>query len=125
MIELIFATLGLYIIQLLLPNMLAAARGEVAIDYLVGARDGQPELSDLVLRARRAAVNMQESLLLFLPLAVLAAGSGAAANEAAAVWLGLRVAHLLTYLMGLKHVRTLIWMASLVCLALMAAALTA
>ena len=123
MLEIIFATLVLYVVQLLLPPQMAFFRKEVDLGFLVGARDTQPEFSELVSRAKRAAVNLQESLLIFLPLAVLAVVGNVDTAETAAIWLGLRVAYLITYLMGLKHVRTLIWTGSLICLYLMGAAL--
>lgn len=123
MLEIIFVTMVLYVVQLLLPASLAFLRKEVNVDYLVGARDTQPELSPLVNRAKRAVVNLQESLLIFMPLAVLALVGNVNVAETAAVWLGLRLAYLVTYLMGLKHVRTLIWTGTLICFYFMGAAL--
>ena len=123
MLELIFATMVLYVVQLMLPNSLAQMRKDAALSYYLGNRDTDVTVSELPGRAQRAVRNLQESLFLFLPLAVLAVSSGASATEAAAVWFGLRIAYLISYLMGLAYVRTAIWMSSLVCLCLMAAAL--
>lgn len=123
MLEIIFATMVLYFVQLMMPNQLATARKDAALSYFLGNRDTDITVSELPGRAKRALTNLQESLFVFFPLAILALVSGAAANEAAAIWLGLRVAHTISYLMGLAYVRTLIWFASLACLVAMAAAL--
>lgn len=123
MLEIIFATMVLYFVQLMMPNQLATARKDAALSYFLGNRDTDITVSELPGRAKRALTNLQESLIVFFPLAILALVSGAAANEAAAIWLGLRVAHTISYLMGLAYVRTLIWFASLACLVAMAAAL--
>lgn len=123
MLEIIFATMVLYFVQLMMPNQLATARKDAALSYFLGNRDTDITVSELPGRAKRALTNLQESLFVFFPLAILALVSGAEANEAAAIWLGLRVAHTISYLMGLAYVRTLIWFASLACLVAMAAAL--
>lgn len=123
MLDLIFVSLVLYVAHLMLPAILAILRKEATNTYLVGPRDEEASFSNIVKRAKRASGNIQESLLIFLPLAVLATINGAQANEAAAVWIGLRVVYLITYLMGLAYVRTLVWFASLVCLYFMGAAL--
>lgn len=112
MTEIIIATLIVYVVHLMLPTSIAIVRKEVNNDYLVGPRDEEANVSTLVKRARRASNNLQESLLLFLPLAIMAGDSGAA-SEAATIWLGLRIAYLVTYLMGLRYVRTVIWVVSL------------
>jgi uncharacterized MAPEG superfamily protein len=54
---------------------------------------------------------------------LLAISSQAGVAETATIWLGLRVAYLITYAMGLRHVRTIIWTISMVYLYLMGAAL--
>ena len=122
MIEILFATLVVYVIHLVLPTTLAILRKEADVAYLVGPRDEARTAAPIVERARRASRNLQESLLIFLPLAVLAGNNGAAA-EAATIWLGMRLAYTLTYLLGLSYVRTVVWAVSLVYLYLMAAAL--
>ena len=120
MTEIIIATLILYLAQLLLPNMIAVARKELDKSYLFGPRDEAAGTSAVPQRAKRAAINMQESMIVFLPLAALAVATSAPVAEIATVWLGFRLAYLVTYLMGVGYVRTVIWMASVVCLALMA-----
>ena len=122
MIEILFATLVVYVIHLVLPTTLAILRKEADVAYLVGPRDEERAAAPIVERARRASRNLQESLLIFLPLAVLAGNNGAAA-EAATIWLGIRLAYTVTYLLGLSYIRTVVWIASLVYLYVMAAAL--
>lgn len=122
MIEILFATLVIYVIHLVLPTTISVMRGEADIAYLFGPRDETRTDAALVERARRAGRNLQESLLIFLPLAVLAGNNGAAA-EAATIWLGVRIAYTVTYLLGLSYVRTLVWFVSLIYLYMMAAAL--
>lgn len=121
MTDIILATLGIYFIQLVLPTMIGVARRELDIAFLLGPRDEAAKVSAYVERARRAANNMGESLLIFVPLAILTIGNGAAA-EAATIWLGLRVAYTVSYVTGLRHVRTLIWFASIYYLYCMASA---
>ena len=123
MLDIIFITMIFYVLQLVLPTLIAVARKEVDNAFLFGPRDTQPEVSQVVQRARRNANNFLESLLIFMPLAVLATVNDAAAAEAATIWLGLRVAYTISYLMGLSYVRTLIWFASLAALYMMGATL--
>lgn len=122
MIEILFATLAIYAIHLVLPTIIAVVRGEADLAYLFGPRDETRTDSAIVERARRSSRNLQESLLIFLPLAVLAGDNGAAA-EAATIWLGIRLAYTVTYLLGLSYVRTLVWFVSLAYLYQMAQAL--
>lgn len=123
MTEVVLATLAFYLLQLLLPNLIAVARGEIDSASLFGVRDETVEKSTIVRRADRAAVNIQESLLVFLPLAVLAIGTDTSVAETATIWLGLRVAYLFTYLIGVSYIRTFIWLGSVYCLGSMAVAL--
>jgi uncharacterized MAPEG superfamily protein len=122
MTEILFATLLVYVIHLVLPTLIAVVRGEADIAYLFGPRDETRTDTPVIERARRSSRNLQESLLIFLPLAVLAGENGAVA-EAATIWLGVRIAYTLTYLMGLSYIRTAVWFVSLAYLYMMASAL--
>ena len=119
----VLATLAFYLLHLMLPNLIAVARGEIDAASLFGVRDETVEKSIIVRRAGRAAVNIQESMIVFLPLAGLAIASGTSVAETATIWLGLRVAYLITYLMGVSFIRTFIWVGSVYCLGSMAVAL--
>ncbi len=123
MTEVVLATLAFYLLHLMLPNLIAVARGEIDAASLFGVRDETVEKSIIVRRAGRAAVNIQESMIVFLPLAGLAIASGTSVAETATMWLGLRVAYLITYLMGVSFIRTFIWFGSVYCLGSMAVAL--
>jgi uncharacterized MAPEG superfamily protein len=123
MTEVVLATLAFYLLHLMLPNLIAVARGEIDAASLFGVRDETVEKSIIVRRAGRAAVNIQESMIVFLPLAGLAIASGTSVAETATIWLGLRVAYLITYLMGVSFIRTFIWFGSVYCLGSMAVAL--
>ena len=123
MTEVVLATLAFYLLHLMLPNLIAVARGEIDAASLFGVRDETVEKSIIVRRAGRAAVNIQESMIVFLPLAGLAIAGGTSVAETATIWLGLRVAYLITYLMGVSFIRTFIWFGSVYCLGSMAVAL--
>jgi uncharacterized MAPEG superfamily protein len=123
MTDVLLATLAFYLLQLMLPNLIGVARGEIKPAFLFGGRDETVEKSVPVLRAERASANIQESLVVFLPLSVLAIIGDAATAEIATIWLGLRVAYLITYLTGVSYIRTFIWFASVFCLGSMALAL--
>ena len=123
MTEVLIATLAFYLLQLMLPSVMALARGEVDAAFLFSSRDQQGERSPIVRRAQRSCVNMQESLIVFLPLMGIAMVSGTNIAETATIWLGLRIAYLITYLMAVSYVRTFIWLGSVYFLSVMAFAL--
>ena len=120
MIEIILYALALYLLQLMLPSGIGMLNKSVDTAYLVGPRDTAPELSAGLLRLKRAAANMAESLPAFLALAILSIIGGAANAELATYWLALRAIYIVTYWAHINAVRTLVWSASIVCLALMA-----
>ncbi len=123
MLEILIAALVFYLVQLLVPSVLGLIRGETSLAYLASARDETPTRSPVLQRARRAAVNMQESLFIFLPLMLLAISRDVNVAEIATVWLGLRVAYMVLYMMGISHIRTIIWTLSIICLFQLGAAL--
>lgn len=123
MTDIFIASLVIYLIHLALPSGIGFVRKELTNSYLVGPRDESPEVSAVIQRARRASNNIQESMLVFMPLMVLAMAMGTNIAETATIWLGLRIAYLITYLMGVSYIRTLIWFASVYCLGVMAVAL--
>ena len=92
----------------------------------VGNREHATTPSPLAGRAERAAKNMSESLPLFIAL-VAAAHLGGQINDrlilGAHLFFWMRVAYWLVYLIGIPHVRTLIWLASIAGLAIMFTAL--
>jgi len=89
--------------------------------YLVSSRDSDaPDQSILQGRISRAGANLQENMLAFLPLSILSIIQQVDLSHLAMIWLGLRVLYLLCYMFNLIYVRTLVWLASLVCLVMMA-----
>ena len=92
----------------MLPNLIAVARGEIEAASFVGGRDETIEKSIIVRRAGRAAVNIQESMIVFLPLAGLAIASGTSLRNRHHL-AGPAGRYLITYLMGISFIRTFIW----------------
>lgn len=96
-----------------------------------GNRDDLDAPSPATARADRAAKNMLENLILFaaLVLTAHAGGTATAAATAPRVVLGAhiffwaRVAYWPVYLAGIRYLRTMIWLVSLVGLALIASTL--
>ena len=124
MLEIILITGLLVFLQLTLPTMLAVATGSATANYLAGPRDVPMEnMATSVARAKRASNNLLETLPVFLTLAVLSIIMEVQTAELAAIWLGLRVAYVFAYLMGIDYIRTLIWFGSVFCLIMMGLAL--
>ena len=91
--------------------------------WLLGNRDHDIEFSILTQRAKRAAANYMETVIVFLTLALLAALKDIDVSEPALYWLGLRIAYLPLYLVGVPYIRSLVWIGALVPLWGMASAL--
>lgn len=84
----------------------------------VGARDTANDMTTLQGRANRTVANHVESMLLFIPLALVAYHVGGLADDEwakKAVWLylGGRAVYPLTYWAGLSYVRTIVWVVSI------------
>lgn len=83
---------------------------------LLGARDDLAEYNSAVGRAKRATSNMVESMIMFVPL-VLVAHAADRLNDmtalGAAIFFWGRAAYAPTYWFGIPVVRTLAWFASL------------
>ena len=71
-------------------------------------------------RAMRANTNLQETLPIFLALALLSMQLSVDVTGLACWWLAFRVGHLVTYIAGFARVRTLLWLGSIVSLVMMA-----
>ena len=123
MTEVLLAALAFYLLQLMLPSLMAVARGEVTTAALFAQRDQPVEKSIPVGRADRAAKNIQESMLVFVPLLAMGIVTDTNLAGLATVWLGLRIAYLITYVLGIAYIRTFIWFGSIYCLGAMAVAL--
>jgi uncharacterized MAPEG superfamily protein len=86
-----------------------------------GNRENVPELTGWVGRSRRAHANMVENLIPFTAL-VLAAQAGGRFGALTAIGAQLffygRVAHAIAYIAGIAYLRTLVWVVSVVGMAL-------
>lgn len=88
-----------------------------------GARDHLPEPSVFHRRATRLSQNMQENMLLFVPLVLIthaADMSNAMTLLGAQIFFYARVLHAVIYLAGWPMVRPLAWFAGVVGMAIMA-----
>jgi len=101
-------------------QMLIAVQGslmQVGLLTLVGNREKFPEMEDWAGRAMRAHLNMLENMALFIPLvliAVVANKTNSTTLLGAQIFLWARVAHGVVYLIGIKWLRTTIWVVSLI-----------
>ena len=116
----ILAALALLLVHIwLLPMILNLSNAK----WLLGNRDDPVEFSVLTQRANRAATNFMETIPVFLTLAILAAIQQVDVGSLAMYWLGLRAVYLILYVAGVAYIRSLVWIAALVVLAIMAMAL--
>ena len=90
------------------------------IAYLMGTRDEPLPQTVMQQRIDRAANNLKESMVPFLALSLLAMIQGVDLSQEATLWLVLRVLYIPCYLLAINPIRTLVWLASLVCLIVMA-----
>ena len=91
-----------------------------------GARDELPKPSVFHSRANRLAANMSENLILFLALILIAHAAGISTEYTvlgAQVFFYARVAHAVIYLMGWPMIRPLAWLAGVIGMGMVAAAL--
>ena len=125
MVLIILLVLALFVAQTLLPGRFREPPAGGVKSKLVedlGNRDTLRPLTVTGGRASRALANMQEALPVFLALALLNIIVGTAAGTAvtgATIFLIARVLYAVVYIVGIPVVRTLIWGAGWVGLALM------
>ena len=116
----ILAALALLLVHVwLLPMMLNLSNAS----WLLGSRDDPVELSVLAQRAKRAAANYMETAPAFLTLALVAMVQQIDLSELAMYWIGLRLVYLPLYVAGVAYIRSVVWIAALVVLVMMAMAL--
>ncbi|MBU1335712.1 MAG: MAPEG family protein [Alphaproteobacteria bacterium] len=120
MLVLIFLVLLLLLVQVSLPGRLLTE--QVGVDAQVGPRDDLPEPSRDLARSRRALGNLQETLPVFLTLAILSIvldEQGWLSLAGAGLFLVARVAHAYCYMKGLSPWRSISFLAALVGMLLM------
>ena len=119
MTSLILLSSLLALTQAMLPTLLNTKN----LKYLLSSRDEPIEVAPFVGRANRAHLNLMESLPIFLVLAVLSIIQEVDNYDLATYWLGLRFLYVPLYVFNVTYVRSLTWMASAICLVLMAVSL--
>jgi len=92
----------------------------------LGNRDNLPEATALAGRAERTARNTLENFVLFAAIALVAHAAGATSPNVAAgatLFFWSRVLFIPVYYAGITYLRTAVWLASIVGLAMMIAAI--
>ena len=93
------------------------------LDWNAGPRDGeQKPLGEMAGRAERALKNFQETYPVFVALALGLAvtdRTGGLGTIGAWLWFVARIAYIPLYLFGIRYVRSLAWLASILGLLLM------
>lgn len=126
MIAIILAALLLYVVQTYLPPaFMSRAMGPEMRQHAGGPRDEPLPLTVNAGRAKRALGNMNEAMVVFLPLALLAVHLGL--NSGLAWWGGLvfllaRVAYVPAYITAIGLTRSLVWTIGHIGLGMMVAA---
>ena len=117
MSDIILYALALTLFQIWLLPMAVNLKNS---GYLLGNRDEEVETSITYQRIARAAANLQETLPIFLTLALLSMMMDIDNTQAASAWLALRLIHLPCYTFGLATLRSLSWVSALIALIYMA-----
>lgn len=105
-------------------QMLVAVSGatlQVGLPTLAGNREGLPPLTGWVGRAQRAHRNMLESLVIFavvVLVAALADKTNSTTLLGAQLFFWSRLAYAVVYVIGIPWVRTLLWTASVIGIAI-------
>ncbi len=120
MLTIIFLVLFLLLVQVSLPGRFLTE--QVGVDMQIGPRDDLPEPSRELARARRALGNLQETLPVFLTLAMLSIvldEQGWLSMAGAGLYFVARVAHAYCYMKGLSPWRSVSFLSALLGMLLM------
>ncbi|WP_178133994.1 MAPEG family protein [Vineibacter terrae] len=107
-------------VALTVGQMVVAAMGanmQVGLTKLAGNREDMPAITGWAGRAKRAHLNMLESLVLFAALVLVAHAAGktnAMTVLGAQLFFWARLAYAVIYVAGIPWLRTLVWAVSLV-----------
>jgi uncharacterized MAPEG superfamily protein len=110
---------ALTVVQMLVA--VSAATLQVGLPALAGNREGLAPCTGLAGRAQRAHHNMLESLVLFAALvlvAVVSQKTNAGTLLGAQLFFWARLAYAVVYVAGIPWLRTLVWLVSVIGLAL-------
>tara|TARA_B100001057_G_C22648493_1_gene871123 strand:- start:110 stop:430 length:321 start_codon:yes stop_codon:yes gene_type:complete len=91
---------------------------DVSIDYLFSSRDKDFKSSIYLERSKRAFTNLLETFPIFMILLFLSMIKQVDITNLGLLWLFLRLIYIPSYILGLKYIRTLVWMPSFVILIL-------
>ena len=114
----------LWSVLLTFVQMLVAVSGatlQVGLPALAANREGLPTLTGWVGRAQRAHRNMLENLVLFAVVVLVAAVTDKTNSSTllgAQLFFWARVAYAVVYLVGVPWVRTLVWLVSVIGIAM-------
>jgi len=127
MTALILATLALYLFQTYLsPMIMSRAVGPEALRHAGGPRDKPLPPTVNAGRAKRALENMNEAMVVFIPLSLLAVHFGLNSGLAwwgAALFLAARIAYIPAYITAIGLTRSIVWTLGHVGLGMMAVAI--
>ena len=91
---------------------------DVSIDYLFSSRDEEIKASIYLERSKRAFTNLLETFPIFIILFFLSMIKQVDIANLSLFWLLLRFIYIPSYVLGLKYIRTLVWMPSFIVLIL-------
>lgn len=120
LVTVVLLVLALYVVQIFLQE---TSLYRFNLWQILGNRDARPEPSVIAARLDRAKNNMLEALPLFLGLAVLALVKGVdkgMVTNAAIFFLGARTAYVPIYAAGIPVLRSIVWLAGMIALFIMA-----
>lgn len=113
MVALILWVLLLYVVQTLVPSaIMSRAMGPAAMHYAGGPRDEPLVLTVKAGRAKRALENMNEAMVVFLPLVLISVHlglNGGLAWWGTLVFLLARVVYVPAYIAAIGLTRSIIW----------------
>jgi uncharacterized MAPEG superfamily protein len=115
MLLLIFLVLALLLVQAFLPGKFLA--DQIGSEEQMGPRDDLPEPTTELSRSRRALANLQETLPIFLTLAILCIVLDAQtwlSLAGAALYFAARIAHLICYMRALSPWRSYCFLLGLI-----------
>jgi uncharacterized MAPEG superfamily protein len=113
----IIATLALALVQIWLLPMVMNLKNAA---YLFSSREEEVETSAVYRRVDRAKLNLQESMPAFLALCLLSIQMDVDNLGLATTWLALRIVYVPLYMSGGSYIRSLAWVASMICMVMMA-----
>ena len=113
-LQMLVWSVALALVQMLIA--VVGAQTQLGLPMLAGNRDAMPVLTGWAGRARRAHLNMLESLVIFAAIVLVAHATGET-NERTALGAQLffwgRAAYALVYVAGIPWLRTLVWAVAL------------